>query len=402
MWCGMLWSRALLSISLVAFVTAAIVAAGPVQSWRTFRREPSAWGLALLFLIPLVTLPWTQDKAAWMNLMQVKLPFLFLPFTIAGLASMPPSAVRWAWRGMLVATLLASLMVLWEYAGAVRDVNASYLRGGVMQVSMDNDHVRFGWALAILYVVVLEGVLNRDHDLLGWGRTTGVALLVFLGAFILVLASRTGLLGLLLAHGYALFSMPPGRWRRKARSLMLALPLAALYFMPSLANRVRFMVWDFQNYSRGGYVKGLNDAPRVISWQAGIDLMKQAPWTGTGSGDLDAAMKEWYAMHRPDMPEKEQLHPSNEWILHGAAAGIAGLIAFTCAIFIIVRSRSTWMVWRVTMALSILGFLYELGIEMQYGVYLFGFFTVFFLSRDPTRKDHSFTFDAIDRKEQQP
>ncbi len=385
MWAGMLWSRAMMSFAVVAFVAVAVLAYGPALAWSALRREKMVWGLLLLFVIPLLTFPWTQEKDAWVRVMQLKLPLLALPFTLGAMRTASPRSIRLAARSILAMTLLASVAVLVGYAMNMSEVHASYLRGAVMRVPMDNDHVRFGWALALMYLIVLDGLSFDGLNLPGLERRTAMIILVFLSLTIFILSSRTGLLGFFLVNGVAIWRSQGKRDRRYIITSLVLAPLLAFALLPSLRNRVRFMVWDFQNYSLGSYREGLNDAPRIISWQAGMDMMKERPTSGTGFGELHARMEQWYAINRPAMPAYEHLDPSNEWLYHGAAAGLPGMSLFTIAVLLTYR-RKACSSWHAAWWLAVLGFLYEVGLETQFGIFLFAFFLVWFLAQERRRE----------------
>lgn len=144
------------------------------------------------------------------------------------------------------------------------------------------------------------------------------------------------------------------------------------------SNRLKFILWDFQHYTRGGYTEGLSDTPRVLSFDAGRKLVTEQPWLGTGFGDLRRSMSDWYGKHAPFMKEYEQLLPSNEVLLHAAASGIPLTFVF---LFVILaplgmpgyRKSAGWMSFHL---IALAGFMYEIGLETQYGVFIYSFLGV--------------------------
>lgn len=376
MWAGMLWARALLSMAMVAFVVAALASSGPTKAWQEVRKERGAWGLILLFIIPLLGFPVEPDKHAWVEAVVMKAPLLALPFTLAALKDMNTTMLRRAGSTIMLLTMVSALLTVWTYLQDAPAVNDSYLRGAVMQVPMDNDHVRYGWALSLVYLILLADLSTGGMRFTNLGKWPTRIMLLLLGIFILLLSSRTGIVGLLIAHAMMLFAVQDKRQRIMFASTLVVLPLLAYAIFPSLRNRVRFMVWDFQNYSRGNYREGLNDGPRVASWQAAVELIRKKPLTGTGFGNIRPRMQDWYAVNRPAMPPNERLVPSQEWLFHGVAAGLPGMILFTIAIALAFRRRSGSMVWKTAWLISVVGFLYETGVEVQHGIYLFAFIMV--------------------------
>ncbi|NJO25754.1 MAG: hypothetical protein HC867_08320 [Bacteroidia bacterium] len=69
-------------------------------------------------------------------------------------------------------------------------------------------------------------------------------------------------------------------------ALLVCLPIAAYYVFPTFQNKVKFIKWDYQNYSRGNYVEGLPDAARILSFRAGVYIITSHPVGGVGFGDI--------------------------------------------------------------------------------------------------------------------
>jgi O-antigen ligase len=170
--------------------------------------------------------------------------------------------------------------------------------------------------------------------------------------------------------------------------LLVMLPLIAWFTVPSFQQRVKFVRWDFQNYSRGNYVEGLNDAPRILSWRAAAEIIREHPITGAGAGDARQAVQQWYSVHAPFLKPYEQLLPANQMLIYGVYAGIAGLLA---ALFVLLMPL--WMkphrkniLWLSFHLLAVLGFMYEIALEMQFGVAIYLVFSLIFLSEDKSEK----------------
>ena len=166
------------------------------------------------------------------------------------------------------------------------------------------------------------------------------------------------------------------------------LPLIAWFTVPSFQQRVKFVRWDFQNYSRGNYVEGLNDAPRILSWRAATEIIREHTITGAGAGDARQAVKQWYSVHAPFLKPYEQLLPANQMLIYGVYAGIAGLLV---ALFVLLmplwmlphRKNMLWLSFHL---LAVLGFMYEIALEMQFGIAIYLIFSLIFLSEVKSQK----------------
>jgi len=174
----------------------------------------------------------------------------------------------------------------------------------------------------------------------------------------------------------------PAKLRFASILLFISIPLIGWFLLPSFQNRVKFVVWDYQNYSRGNYVEGLSDGPRILSYQAGADVFSRHPLTGVGSGDVLSETWEWYDMNAPLLKNYERLLPSNEVLLYACAGGI--LAAIVCLVALLypffmknIRGNMLWFCFHIT---SAIGFMYEIGLEVQHGVFLYSFFSCWFYS----------------------
>jgi hypothetical protein len=93
-------------------------------------------------------------------------------------------------------------------------------------------------------------------------------------------------------------------------------------------------------------------------------------------------------VHAPFLKPYEQLLPANQMLIYGVYAGIAGLLA---ALFVLLmplwmkphRNNILWLSFHL---LAVLGFMYEIALEMQFGVAIYLVFSLIFLSEDKSEK----------------
>jgi O-antigen ligase len=373
MWAGLLWSRALLSLAMVAFFAAALLSGPLSEKVRRLRRSPFLLSLAALFLIPFVSGLWSADLRYWVKVMQDKTPLLLVPLCAGSLADLPAVIRRHLSRFALATLALSMAIALARYLLHAREVGEAYLRAKVMRVDMDSDHIRYAWLLAVVGAWLLHALLDEARPLRRSERRAGWVLLAGIGAFLHLLASKTGLLAFYLCAAIALFHYRRRPAVRRVAAAAPLLPLAAWLLLPTFRNRLRFIRWDFQNYSRGGYTEGLSDTPRVLSFDAAWDIIRESPWLGTGFGDLRGAMSDWYTRHAPYMLPYEHLLPSNEAVLHAAAVGIPLTLLFAAATLtpLLLRAHRESYACLAFHAVAFLGLQYEVGLETQYGIFIY-------------------------------
>ena len=392
MWVGVFWSRALLSIGMGLLIIFSLLSVGIVENWKNVRRSPFLMGLVVLFVIPLITILWSEDLRWWLKVMQDKLPLLCLPFCCLAMQRMSEDMRKGLIRFALAVVALSITKSTILYLLNHREITEAYLKAKVMAVDMHGDHVRYGWLLALIFAWLLHAVTAWRSAFKSVEYRAAIGLIVFIAVYLHMLASKTGLLGLYLSLGIWLIGHRRKTWVRWVAGGSLLLPAFAWFLLPTFRNRLKFILWDFQHYTRGGYTEGLSDTPRVLSFDAGRQLVSEHPWLGTGFGDLRRSMTEWYGQHAPFMKEYEQLLPSNEILLHAAAAGLPLTLLFMMVVLAPfgMRGYRNSTAWISFHALALAGFMYEIGLETQYGVFIYAFLGCWawlFLGRAETNVD---------------
>jgi O-antigen ligase len=375
MWTGVFWSRALLSIGMGLMIVLSLMFVNIKDNWKNIRKSTYLSGMLILFFIPLLTILWSEDLRWWLKVIQDKLPLLCIPFCCLAIQRIAADTRRNLLRFALAVLAISMLKSTAGYLMNYREVTEAYLKAKVMAVDMHGDHVRYGWLLALIFAWLLHALTEKKSSFGNIEFRLGVGLTVSIAFFLHLLASKTGLLGLYLSLGiWAIYHRQQKVVKRLAMVALL-LPLLAWFLLPTFQNRLKFILWDFQHYTRGGYTEGLSDTPRVLSFDAGRQLVAAHPWLGTGFGDLRGSMNEWYGQHAPFMKEYEQLLPSNEVLLHAAASGIPLTMLFLLVILapLGMRGYRTSAAWMSFHLIALAGFMYEIGLETQYGIFIYSF-----------------------------
>jgi O-antigen ligase len=373
------FSRTGLAFAMLAFVLVAFIDPAPKQLFKKFFSTPLLWGMSLLFIVPLVSGLWSQDKDQWLTMMQTKLPLLFLPLAFASSFSFSPA--RWQALAVIFILLLigGTLYSLLHYLPDIPAIDESYLRAGSLATPLENDHVRFSWLvfLAIVFCGWLYYIYrgNRPFQFLL------VLIAIWFIIYLHLLAARTGLisfyLGLFILAIYILLKKSKKIYAITILIVLLALPVLAYFLLPSFHNRVDFFNYERPYFLHGGYIPGSNDAVRMISMKAGWSVMMNEPLSGAGFGDILTETKSWYAIHYPEMKNADMIYPSSEWLMYGSGAGVAGFFLFSlamlCPFFTRVRLKLPWWMINITAAFSLAA---DIGLEVQYGVFIYSFFVL--------------------------
>src|ERR1700741_4615754 len=135
-------SRAALSVSLIAFTAISFIHKDIKDHFRNFFASPVLWAMSLLFLIPLLSGIWSEDKEKWTDIMRIKLPLLFLPIAFAG----PFGFSKKYWESLafiFIGIITAgSIWCMFHYLSDMQAINENYLKAKTIITPLENDHVR--------------------------------------------------------------------------------------------------------------------------------------------------------------------------------------------------------------------------------------------------------------------
>jgi hypothetical protein len=383
---GLFLSRALLSVSIGVFFLLAPIRLG-FRTWLTMAiRDRLVWILGSLWLLPVISGLWSEDLNAWSDVIRIKLPLLLLPMGWVGLSLNRSSYQRIGWTLTILTCIGAIISVapmLWDGLSVQRD----YLRGGSLITPLENDRVRFSW----LIVALLFWMETQWRSASGRGRWL-IGILAFLFMLYLhVLAVRIGLLCFYLLAFFwivRIFSTPSMRkWILPVFILLISLPLLMYQILPTFRARVDYIRYDWSYTFSGKYLPGGNDAIRMQSLQASKHVIDEHSVYGVGFGDIRSKMDSAYQKIDPNRSAADRIYPANEWAVYGVGMGWIGIIAFSgLMIWLFFYTSIDPFRWRSWVLATILSFVTDIGLEVQYGVFLVPILLLFFHSSDRIKK----------------
>lgn len=372
---GLIFSRAILSIATAAFIIVLITDG----SWRArikiFSKTSILVIISTLFIIPFISVLWSDDKTTWLHMMTTKLPLILLPLAFA--QGFHLSQKQWkhlTWFFLLL-VLAATFYSTGFYLSNTSLYEAAYKQAKVFYTPMHGDHLRFSLLVSITVLLALF-LFHKSKSVLD-KRLLAFTIIWFV-IYLHLLAARTGLISLY----FILFCCIIYYAVRKKNIVVLSglaaavclLPVIAWLTLPTFKARFLYLRYDLTQAFYGHYTSGTTDGGRVLSIKGGWTLMKQSP-LGIGLGDIKWEMNNWYANAVPGMVESDKLFPSSEWLIHGLIAGWPGLLLFTFIIgapfFLKIRYRFWWCLLHAVLAFSIL---FDTGLSTQFGIFMYTFF----------------------------
>lgn len=377
MMAALFFSRALLSVFMSLFVITGLWHRDWKAHFQNFFSSPVLWSMCLLFMLPLVSGLWSADTKEWLNVIRVKLPLLLLPLAFAApfrLSEKQWNFLAWTFIALVVAGSAWSLI---QYALDVQAINESYLKAKSIPTPFGNDHVRFSWVVSITILLCAWIWWKNKTTHLAISRLS-LLIMILLVVFLHLLAARTGLFSFyIILLGIAVWML-----FQKAKIIygfiillvLVCLPVLAYYTMPSFHNRISYILYDFGHLKEKKYLPGGNDASRTISIKAGYNIFLDNQLLGVGAGDISAETKQWDIKQYPEILTTDIIYPSSEWLIYGLTAGWAGVIIFTGIMLIpFFYRKKPGLVWFLLHLTAALSFLFDMGLEVQFGVFIYAF-----------------------------
>jgi O-antigen ligase len=376
---GLLFSRAMMSIGMIALLVNAVINRDIAANLRRFGRNSASLGLTGLFLLYFLSGWNSENMDWWMDRLRIKLPFLILPFAMV---SIPQFKEKIYYRLLYLFFWLITLMCLYSlvlYLVDFEDITYLYREGKVMATPVM--HIRF--SLMAAYCVAIGWYFFQERVQL-WHPAEHywvVGAVIFMAVYLHILAVRSGLLALYGVVFYFLL-VHMIRRRRYWSGLMTALLIGgaaflASRFIPTLKNKIYYTRYGIRLFQEKQDLYELSDSYRLGSIEAGLEIGKHHFWTGVGAGDVRAGCDEYFLAHYPSLVGLE-LMPHNQYIFVFAATGILGLLYFIWATFYPLFQNRAWrnQLFVAFHLIVFLSFMVEHTIETQLGT---AFYILFLL-----------------------
>lgn len=279
----------------------------------------------------------------------------------------------------LIIMFISSCYSLFYYWKDFDEMFITYKQSRIVKTLSLGDHIRISWATIVSCILALYLIYNNSHSkkYLLW------IYIIFQIIFIHILGSKTGLISLYLsAFIFLIYQLKNiKKWLLiTIIGIICIMPYIAYKSIPSFEQRINFIKYDFEYYSKGEYREGLSDAVRFYSLMAGKDIISEHPWLGCGFSKLQGLTNGWFRSKMPQIGEENYFLPSSQIVIYWASGGLFCLIIFLFHLLyplhdIKLRTNIWFMMFFIPAAIS---FSYETHLEGQLPLFFYSFFISFF------------------------
>lgn len=210
-----------------------------------------------------------------------------------------------------------------------------------------------------------------------------ILLSLYLSAFIVMLSSKAGILGLFGALVYiAVHVFFFEKSRRKGLSVLLAGLIAVfslLWIFPNAVHRIESVKDSISDEGPGISQEGSGD--RIYIWKAALEVVKQNWILGVGTGDVQNALNDMYLDQGNEYAASQDLNAHNQYLQTLIAIGLPGLLILMLMLVYPMRQAfSPGLRPYLFMILIFAGnLLFESMLEKQAGVVFYAFFNSVYL-----------------------
>ena len=359
-----------------------------VMSFGTLRDK----GLLLLpvayYLLHVLGMAWSTDTAFGLFDLEVKLSLLLLPLVAAGMRSTDGkdflrSAMTAFSIGLFLAILISVYSSLNCYAesGWVECFTQSYLSAYIHPSYM----AWFAcWALFYWGYELVSGKVEGQRE-----RRFAMALMPLLLIFIVMLSSKSGLIGLglvlLVLVIHAARTLPWKTFAGLLLALLVTTAIPAALLSQVLSARVgeaMHAVTESPSADPNAIQQQSSSDGRLTVWECSVQCIRTSPW-GAGTGDIKHALMECYEEKHAGTAILHNLNSHSQILQSGVALGWPGLL-LVCALMLIPLAIG---ILRKDVFLSMFSLLFILNgaiesvLEVQAGVVFFILFFVVLVRR---------------------
>lgn len=391
---GLIFSPAVLSISMIALVILGLLQLEISRGWPRFRfnieglrrvrsisRYPAFLVLTFFFVVCVIRFYPLGDPSYYLERLRIKAPFVFFPLAFLALPRFDDGRVKLILYFLLLFMSAVSLGILINY-GLNFEHHTTLIKEG-HHIPTPRNHIRYSllsaWAVICGIYLYIEHYIYRY----AWERWLIIGSTIFLIVFLHILSVKSGLLLLYCSLLFALLQYI-GKSKALIKGtigllLVISLPVIAYQTLPSFKNKVAYFNYDMLMYQQG---EGANysDSGRLASLDAGWSIAKDHWVWGVGTANIRDEVRLFFEANYANYPEV--FMPQNQFLFSWAATGIFGMLVVIVAFFYPIfhqKKYQHWLTLNFFFSIFII-IMIEHALENAVGVAHYLFFCCLFLS----------------------
>lgn len=385
MFLGFMFSRALLSISMIiSFVVAIYIFYQKKHLWKKVAKTKEYFMVVLFFIIHLISGFWANNLAVWSLDIQLKLPLLVLPIILFSYPFYKKNFFQLA-----IYTLQAVLLLGIAYTifNLLNDI-PRFLEGRRIVGPVGNgDYLRFGMALILGINLSVYSLIKYRKEHNAKIKNFQIAFIILSVVYLHIQSSKLGLISLYVLGAFLTVILLKAKWGWKKLSLVFAFGIMGIYFagrtIPVFKYQIELAQLELEAWKKAD-IDAYNESgvssfvPRVISYDVAWSTIKESPLIGYGAGNVLPTMENVYEEDYPGYNAIITVHNQvlNSMVAFGIPVGIGVLLLL---LWPIIASPS---LFEKANALALFtACLVEAMLEIQHGLFVYLFFTFWWIAK---------------------
>lgn len=310
---ALVFPTAAINFALLLLLVGYVIQGDFARKWAKIRAEPVAMASLLLLGLFIFSLAYTPlnlaDALLYLNKYR---ELLLLPIILSFVES-----ERWRRVAYFAFLVALSLMICISYAKYF-----GWLPPGKREQQFVplTGHITFSFFLSYgIYLMLHQAIRSRL-----WKHRMLWILLAMVSAFdlLFLIVGRTGHVVLVALLVLLIVQYRDHVWIRKFWLLMLFGLAAAMVIVKLTSPAMHSREVDIQRFEKAPESSSIGQ--RLIFWETSFDVIKDAPWIGSGVGSYKLS----YEKHNREYPDLHSDNPHNEYLLIASQLGLLGVAAF--------------------------------------------------------------------------
>lgn len=373
---GMVHGRFVLSVGTILLFAHALIHPECKKHLQLLWKHKGFLGFTSIFLLWVLTGFWSENTGVWLARMQMKLPFVAVPFGLLAIKNFDRKIFDQLMYGFFWLIVFSAFGAIINSFSDFDTILENYKKGQVLP--LPTHHIRFS-LMTVFSVCFGVYFFKKKHYFFGkWEVSATLIATLFLVVFLHFLAVRSGLLALYMV---VIFQLIKFIFFSKNKLIGVGLVLIftigtwlSYQYIPTLRNKVNYTFWSIKLFTENKDIREYSDTKRLASFIAGYNLTKENPLLGVGFGDLHEETNLWFAQNYPELKDLG-LMPHNQFLFISAGAGLIGLMWFLVVSIIPFFYKRNWqdaLFWMLNIVIFT-SYLPEHTIETQVGVAIYVF-----------------------------
>ena len=391
-----------LNISIILLALVWIIEGKFKEKFKNLASSPVALLYISLFLLYLIGVYFTDDFKNGIKSLETKASLLVFPLII-GSATIKKQHYNRTLLFFSIACAAFSLMaLLYQITIAIDTNDINYIFNDGLVYSMKKKAVVYAMYVAFSILIMMNYLWASYPSLKPLKKILLVVAIAFLFVILFLLATRASMLVLLLIVAVTLAVIGVRKRKFKLTALVF-LSLTSLFVTLSLLfpqtisrfESLKNIEYDFANksgiyhFSEEVNEKDWNGINlRLAKWVCALDVVKQYPLTGVGTGDVKDEMVNAYRNRNFQFAVEKRFDPHNQYLDTAVSIGLIGLLVLLgcyfyplyCAI-----QRKSWL-FTSFMILIIFSSITESILSSAQSIIFLCFFVFVLLKGTPTQK----------------